>query len=370
MLSVAVLLLSGSSPCGRGADRPASDTTHGFSYQHDEVRDKPWSVHIVKVDRASPEVELHTMLGQGDRFGMATLSQQIRVLPPEIGRPVAAVNGDYYYRQYPYVGTPKGLQILRGELVSGPSDWTCFWIDASGQPHMTNVLSRFAVTWPTGEKTEIGLNDERASDAVVLFTAAIGKSTRTRGGREYVLERSGTNTWLPLRAGQTYVARVREAREGGDSPLDKDTAVLSLGKQASARLPAVASGSALRISTATWPDLKGVTTAIGGGPPLVRGGQVIDRSYARVRHPRTAIGWNKGSLFLVEVDGRQIRLSVGMTDRELANYMIKLGCEEAMSLDGGGSATCWVYGQVMNSPSEGHERPMANGLVLVRKEKK
>ncbi|MEW6161163.1 MAG: phosphodiester glycosidase family protein, partial [Verrucomicrobiota bacterium] len=44
-----------------------------------------------------------------------------------------------------------------------------------------------------------------------------------------------------------------------------------------------------------------------------------------------------------------------------------LGCDEAMNLDGGGSAVCWVYGQVMNSPSEGRERGMANGLVVVQR---
>src|SRR2546425_1218298 len=39
------------------------------------------------------------------------------------------------------------------------------------------------------------------------------------------------------------------------------------------------------------------------------------------------------------------------------------------NLDGGGSATCWVYGQVVNSPSEGRERPDGNSLVVVRKDK-
>jgi exopolysaccharide biosynthesis protein len=59
-----------------------------------------------------------------------------------------------------------------------------------------------------------------------------------------------------------------------------------------------------------------------------------------------------------------------MTYQELADYMNKLGCVEAMSLDGGGSTTFWAYGQVMNNPSEGRERGMANALVLVRKENK
>jgi exopolysaccharide biosynthesis protein len=86
----------------------------------------------------------------------------------------------------------------------------------------------------------------------------------------------------------------------------------------------------------------------------------------RLRHPRTAIGWNQEYFFLVEVDGRQLRLSAGMTLPELADYMLKLGCEEAMNLDGGGSATCWYNGRVMNSPSQGRERPAANGLVVLQ----
>ena len=85
----------------------------------------------------------------------------------------------------------------------------------------------------------------------------------------------------------------------------------------------------------------------------------------RMRHPRSAIGWNKEHIYLVVVDGRQLRLSAGMTFPELADYLVKLGCEEALGLDGGGSATCWAYGSVVNSPSQGHERPSANALVVL-----
>jgi len=72
-------------------------------------------------------------------------------------------------------------------------------------------------------------------------------------------------------------------------------------------------------------------------------------------------------LFLVVVDGRQAGLSVGMTFPELAGYMAGLGCDEAVNLDGGGSASMWVLGQVVSSPSEGRERTGANALVLVRR---
>jgi len=56
-----------------------------------------------------------------------------------------------------------------------------------------------------------------------------------------------------------------------------------------------------------------------------------------------------------------------MTLQELGDYMREIGCETAMSLDGGGSATLWFDGRVMNSPCDGMERSVANGLVVARK---
>jgi exopolysaccharide biosynthesis protein len=125
-------------------------------------------------------------------------------------------------------------------------------------------------------------------------------------------------------------------------------------------------GSVIKISTETTPSLKGIPTAISGGPALVRDAEVLV-GWSAIRHPRTAIGWNKDFIFLVQVDGRQSGHSVGMTYSELANYMLKLGCEEALNLDGGGSATFWMLGQVINSPSRGQSRDIANGLVLIQK---
>ena len=85
------------------------------------------------------------------------------------------------------------------------------------------------------------------------------------------------------------------------------------------------------------------------------------------RHPRSAVGFNQTHIFLVEVDGRQRGLSVGMTLEELGAYMAGIGCDEAINLDGGGSATFWYRGRVVNSPCDGSERPVANGLIVLRK---
>ena len=71
-------------------------------------------------------------------------------------------------------------------------------------------------------------------------------------------------------------------------------------------------------------------------------------------------------MFLVVVDGRQPEFSVGMTLAELADYMVKLGCTEAMNFDGGSSAVMWHDGKIVNQPCQG-EREIANSLLVIRK---
>jgi exopolysaccharide biosynthesis protein len=53
-----------------------------------------------------------------------------------------------------------------------------------------------------------------------------------------------------------------------------------------------------------------------------------------------------------------------MTLKELAKYMKKLGAVDAMNLDGGGSTTFFLMGKVLNSPSDGRERPVSQALVI------
>ena len=345
---------------------PAGQSDRGYSYRHDEVPAIPWSIHIFKLSRAHREFTFQTTLGSSNRLGMSTVSEQMQQLDPEHGQPIAAVNGDFYTTDAHAPGDPRDLQIFHGELVSAPAGHACFWIDPSGRPQMTNVQSRLRFVFEDGVRHEVGLNELRPDDKAVLYTPRMGATTRTGRGIEYVLEPIGRDAGLPLRPEAVVSARVRSVCKSGDSPVPDDAWVLSIGPTLAARLKLMVPGALVQVQARTFPTLAGVQTAIGGGPTLVRNGKPMEWSGILMRHPRTAIGWNKDSFFLVEIDGRQGGLSVGMTFPELADYMVKLGCEQAMNLDGGGSATLWVRGNVMNSPSEGHERPGANSLVILQ----
>ena len=366
--------------CGKApamSSVPYETLAPGVEYANQRITNVPWSVHVVRFDRTDPAFEVRSVhAGQG-ALGLATLTDQIQQLPPGFGAPVAAVNGDFYQRDRAYAGDPRGLQILDGDLVSAPVGGVAFWPDAAGQLHVTNVVSRFQLAWPDGTATSFGVNQDRAPDALVLYTPAIGASTRTVGGREWVLEAASGAASALLAPGVDLPARVVEVRDAGDTAMKPGRFVLSAGPQRLKTLPKSAVGAMLRISTATIPLLRDVRTALSGGPVLVRDGKALkiqppesgsyESSSMTERHPRSAIGWDARHFYLVEVDGRQEHLSVGMTLEELAEHMARLGCTDAMNLDGGGSATLWCAGKIRNSPCDGRERPIANALVVLRK---
>ena len=71
---------------------------------------------------------------------------------------------------------------------------------------------------------------------------------------------------------------------------------------------------------------------------------------ATFRHPRTAIAYNEDDLFFIVVDGRDPSWSVGMSMHELGVFARDmLGATDGVALDGGGSSTMVVNGDVVNN---------------------
>ncbi|MBL9173767.1 MAG: phosphodiester glycosidase family protein [Verrucomicrobiales bacterium] len=364
--------------CHRAPEPPTAFTEQvpGLGYTNQHAAGGPWSLHVIRVDRGHPELRFTTAHAHNGALGLDTLSRQVAAIPATAGIPVAAINGDFYQRERAHAGDPRGLQIAAGELLSAPQDRIAFWISTNAVPRTGPVASRFRVTWPDGSESPFGLNEEQRSNAVVLFTTAAGTSTHATGGPEILLEPELEGVPAAPAPGARIRARVREVRTEGNSPIAPGTWVLSLAPRTSHAQTPPAPGSNLTLSFESDPDLTGVRTGIGGGPILVREGRAqrihppskdaYEFSSMLERHPRSALGWNPQYFFLVEVDGRQPGLSVGMTLDELADYMAGLGCTDALNLDGGGSATLWAAGRIRNSPCDGRERPIANSLVVVR----
>jgi hypothetical protein len=113
-----------------------------------------------------------------------------------------------------------------------------------------------------------------------------------------------------------------------------------------------------------------MTEVVGGYPLLVDEGVArsfgsCDTSFCR-RNPRTAVGHSRDgdTLFLVVVDGRSTT-SVGMSLPETAALLVDLGAWRALNLDGGGSSALFLDSRgIVNRPSDGAERRVANHLGI------
>jgi exopolysaccharide biosynthesis protein len=130
-----------------------------------------------------------------------------------------------------------------------------------------------------------------------------------------------------------------------------------------------------------------VLMGLAGGPNLVSNGQ-IDVTYDQEvffggsgldggsNRPRTAIGYTAdGRVILLIADGGSMIpnsdfvFSSGATLNQMAQFMINLGCVEAMNLDGGGSSTMAIGTTLYNRPNGGTtQRPVPTIFAIVPKD--
>lgn len=108
----------------------------------------------------------------------------------------------------------------------------------------------------------------------------------------------------------------------------------------------------------------GPVHGISFGPALVVDGEP-QHLESKDLQPRTAVGQLVcGSLLFIVIDGRQPGWSRGITINDLRDIFIDRGAVNAFNLDGGGSSTMVYYGKVLNRPSEGRLRVVANSIVI------
>jgi len=229
-----------------------------------------------------------------------------------------------------------------------------------------------------------GVNHKMRNGEIILLTPQFG--TRSYGGdrTEVLIEMTQPAGFLP--GSKSSIGVVRAIHEhGGQFTIPFDHIVLSArGESRTALRDTMNIGDVVGIelevthlnkdctssNSDSWAD---VYTSVAGNWVFLRDGEIIideDRG-ATIRNPRTAICYNETYLYFVVVDGRDDAYSIGMTIPELAAFcQDRLDADWGVNMDGGGSSTLWVDGRVKNNPSDGHERGVANALMMVRVEPK
>ncbi len=107
---------------------------------------------------------------------------------------------------------------------------------------------------------------------------------------------------------------------------------------------------------------------------LVKDGALVSKTEERTSSDasRSMIGIKAdGTLIFCHVDGRNAPVSTGLSNYEMGEMMLALGCVNAVNCDGGGSSTFVSKraGETSNTmrsvPSDGAERPTINSVILV-----
>lgn len=345
----------------------AATLVSGVTYQrlHLIVGGKPVVLHVVRTPPDGGLYQLKPVLSNGDVLGRQTVPAMQRATAR--GATSVGVNGDFFNLA---TGHSVGV-FLRDGVLARRSTTGRSAVAVGFDGRLIVDRFRYSGRWWTSAGRAHNLEQlNRAIDppGVGLFTSSYGGPTpRVRHAVDVVL-----GGFPPAVLNGELTGTVTAVDRGGRTLIPQHGAVIQARGPARSLLLAEAPVGAQVSVRLRLPELPAdAADALGGGPLLVRDGvpiRTVDEFFASTgilsRHPRTAIGQRAdGGLLFVVADGRS-RASYGLTTWQLATAMANLGAVTAMGFDGGGSSTLAFAGRVLNRPSDGAPRRVANALML------
>jgi hypothetical protein len=315
----------------------------------------PVAIHVITAPRPGGNYALKPILSNGAILGVERVTSMQKDVSGSAT--VAGVNGDLFNFKD---GHPSGMLMQGGVLQNQPYRFrSSVGISSTGTLNVARVAF-FGYWQGLGQRRPLtGFNQPPRGDGTSLFTPAWGAATpRLAGAVEAVLA-----PFPQAVPGQDLGGTVTIQTTGGGTPIPRNGAVLMAHGTQAAKLaseaPPPTRVAARLILAPDWPAA-GITDAIGGGPLIVRSGRAVWTAgedflptQLGPRNPRTAVGQRRdGKILLVAVDGRRRGYSVGLTNFELAQTMVRLGAVTASALDAGGSTTMAFDGKLLNRPSD------------------
>jgi hypothetical protein len=322
-------------------------------------------MYVVTAPKPQGLYRLTPLLSNGTIIGRETVSSMERTASAQMT--TVGVNGDFFSWTG---GWPSGL-LMQGGVVEHQSALgrAAVGIDANALLHADRVPWYGRWHGPDGVWYPVSqLNEPPRKNAVALFTPVWGGETPGVKGTTVVLE-----PFPPTAPRKDLVGTIVAVDGGQPTDIPPDGAVLVARGSAAQTFGALPIGTPVTVRIPLPTEWASVTDAVSAGPTLVKNGKPIFNAgealtpvQLRGRDPRTAIGQRAdGAIVLVAVDGRRPGWSIGITNWELAQTLVRYGCVTGFALDSGGSTTIAFDGKVLNRPSDSYgERPVGEALVI------
>jgi len=334
-----------------------------YSYQPSPgVRVTAWDVRtrrgpvryfVTRVRWRTPGVTVDYASGKRVRNRQTVTSMLSRT--PQV---VAGINGDFF--DIYDTGAPLGIGRERGGVLWNAID--------SGWNNALSVNTENK--WHVGELPMVAEVARHPEIVVTNYNSPRVKIGGT-GIYDWRFGRAVGYGWTDEQRRQVRFVRVVDGRVVANRAVLPDdrrivgTFLIARGDRAEDKLEALTVGTRVRVRHRLDGE---VEMAITGNAVLLKKRQVLASDDSEM-HPRTAVGVDRDNkaLIILVVDGRQ-SFSRGYTMVELGKTMLRLGAEDALNLDGGGSSTLAAVRRgslrVLNSPSDGAQRPVPNGLEV------
>ncbi|MCX7918035.1 MAG: phosphodiester glycosidase family protein [bacterium] len=272
-----------------------------------------------------------------------------------------------------------GQTYPQGNGFVWKSDRTCALAGYVAGEDTTNLV----IITSVGSATISHVNRPRGTNELILYTPQYAEKTYTDDSGTEVLVQMTEPTFIYPTTNVYYsIGTILQVRKNqGSTFIPFDAVVLSASGTKTTFLNQCNPGQQVKIQihlkvnayTGKIPaqDWTRAFAFVGGQYYTVISSQVpvadwsMTNSFVTTRHPRTCVAYNSTYIYFIVADGRTTN-SIGMSLPELGYFCRDtLGAEFAVNLDGGGSSTLWVNGQVKNYPSGGTERANANGLMMI-----
>jgi hypothetical protein len=326
--------------------------------------DGPLSVHVVAVapDRTNVRVDSvladDSLISRGETVG--SMAKRTRA--------IAGINADYF--DIGNTNRPVNMVVRAGALLQLPYKRAVLAITRDGMPHITEFTfsGQMVIADRTFPLDAIDQMPEGGSGLSLLTP---------NYGRVAPHENVTLATLQPL-GGAPPLERYRVTGLADNLNPQPPGYYVAIGLNDYNAVGVPDAGSLVSVDGDLSPfGLASIDAAVGGGAMILHDGAWYDDPDAPYRQENArrvpvsgAAVAPDGRLFLIEVDGRQPELSIGLTRPEFSALMRSLGSTEGLLFDGGGSSTMVVRrlgdpgADVVNSPSDRKERPVADGIFV------
>lgn len=333
----------------RSGEKAESIKPVKYSHISTKINNNKQEIDVLEVDLSTGKAEVFPALSHNSLFGFEELSK-IAIK----NNAYAAINGGFFYEY----GDPSGMVVIDGRLVTKSSGRYPVFTVKDKKAELKQIDNEMFMVH-SGNKINVSdINRMYKSGNVVLYTSVFGLNNRA----------DISNTSITIENNKvTGVVKSKVPKvipEGGmvltfyePYKYDFNKFPIKLGDN---------------IEMICKPEITKDMQAYECGSWLVKDGDSVapnkDDWVGLLTNydPRTVVGIRQdGVVVLMTVDGRQPGYSVGVSAKELADFLIDYGVKDAAMLDGGASTEMILNGKVINKPSfKGEERPLGGALIV------